>query len=186
MVERGLTLTELMITTVVIGIIMAGVLSSDIAVRRQSNAAFNNTLSSLNVQAMVERIIASATLAVGDSGNPGIVFNANPQNLCFRQDLNLDGSAHNPITPANYADDRFACYTVSAGSLLTCNLNAAGACVNGAGGVTTLGQVNNINSTFAPNNAQGGQMVFTVTITVTDGNGTRALSASVTPVQYSM
>lgn len=197
---RAVTLTELVISTAVVGIIMLGVVSSDYAIRQKSDAAFSSASSTLGVQAMINHIIRNAAQAIGDGtgAGKGILDGAinqqpdaqvgDPNTFCIRQDLNVDGSDHNPLTPGNYTDDRWVCYTVQSNSLFTCNRAAVGKCILADNGYNNLGQASAVGRLFDVQDDNGPTpqtMLFTVTVTVPDPSGNpKSLTSSVSPAGH--
>jgi len=125
---RAITLTELLVATTVIGIIMIGVVSSDSAIRKNAQNQNAGTLLTLNTRALVNVMISNASLATGYKSDPGFDFppnavltiqNTPPSSFCVRQDMNINTKVPNN-TPEDYSDDRWACYTVIAPNLYAC------------------------------------------------------------------
>ena len=120
---RAMTLTELLVSTIIIGIIMIGVVSSDSAVRKNAQNQNASTLLTLNTRAVVNAIINNASLISGYKNDQGYSPTAN--GFCFRQDING--------TPVDYSDDQWMCYTVLASNLRNCVKTAAsgpGSCLS--------------------------------------------------------
>jgi|GEM_PF-4341903 len=173
--QRGVTFTELIIATAVVGIIMIGVVSSDYAIRKQSDSAFNSNLSGLNAQGMLTHVLNSAQLATGMNIDKGILIGAagvgDAGSFCVRT----------VFSPANWV-----CYTSSAGRLYTCTKAAIVAGVQCSAATTNLGAINGtVTPTFTLSNTAGSQqLIFTVTLTVNDSSvagGTRSVTGSITP-----
>ena len=169
---RAITLTELLISTTVVGIIMLGVISSDYAIRKQSDNASAGALAALNGQGMLKHIIDNAGKAVGDKSLPGINYPNDKAWFCIRQDINK--------TPIDFADDAWICYTVVTGNLYNCAKQPPAASPSACADTDTLlGQVQGIDPSFSLNNN-----IFSVTVTIADPTapgGQRSWSASVSP-----
>ena len=117
---RALTLTELLIATTIVGIIMMGVVSSDYAVRKSFQSQSADALLSLHTRVIVNDIIKNAALASGYKNDLGIrTLDAN--NFCIRQD------PKNLPTPMDYSDDPWVCYTTVPNSALYTCAKPAGA-----------------------------------------------------------
>jgi prepilin-type N-terminal cleavage/methylation domain-containing protein len=102
--HRGLTLVELLIASILVGIVMAGALSVDYAVRSlQKNDAKHHTLTSRTSAAMLQ-MTRDAMKTVGDINDEGIssVTCGSECGICFRQDTDSD--------PNSYANDTWVCY----------------------------------------------------------------------------
>lgn len=175
--SSGLTLMELLISIIIVGVIMMGVVSSDYAIRKHSDSATNSASASINLQGYVAHILNNASLAIGNAADKGILIGAeiaDVNSFCIRI----------ASTPT------WRCYTgLGAGSLYTCTKAAAGTCTAVDTGYTSLGTVSSVVPTFTLNSAVGtSQVVFGVTVTVADtstSTGTRSLSGSLSPSAYS-
>jgi Tfp pilus assembly protein PilE len=114
--EKGITLTELLVASVLVGIVMIGVASFSISIKHLQNSTNKSTIMEMKTKSAMARVVKDAYLAVGDIMNPGIVAYSAGQNLsiCFRQDVN---------NPSSYADDIWKCYFRGASNdLLACNV----------------------------------------------------------------
>ena len=173
--EKALTLTELIMASAVVGIVMMGVVSSDYAIRKHSDAAFNGAILSVNTQGILNHITNNAYQANGSTGNPGIVIGTGGNGVS----VNTFAIRINSVGPV------WICYTLTGGHLYTCSRTAAGSCSSGD---TNLGIVQSIAPNFTTNNVAGSvQMVFTVTVTSVDSAGnSKTVSANVSPPGYSM
>lgn len=114
--RTGLTLTELLVASVLVGIVMLGAISVDFAIRNTKLGSSRVEVLSKEVGATILNITRDAMLTAGD--NSMDLLNANSwqatgiytydvgdnfKSICFRQDINS--------TPENYADDPWACYS---------------------------------------------------------------------------
>jgi prepilin-type N-terminal cleavage/methylation domain-containing protein len=104
-IKKAMTLTELLVASILISIVMIGAVSIDYAIRRSRNSISSSTLMATQISAAMKQITRDAGLAVGDITNPGIVFDntLDDINICFRID--------SPGTPGNYTDDTWTCYS---------------------------------------------------------------------------
>ena len=100
--NKGLTLTELLVATILMGIVMAGVASFSLVVKQAGETTSSGTILAIQTVTAMRYIKEDALSAVGDNGNRGVVssglFN---ESVCFRHDTNN--------TPS-YLDDTWACY----------------------------------------------------------------------------
>lgn len=107
---KALTLIELLVSTALIAIVMLGSMSVDYAIRSaQQNASRTSALYSETSAALMS-IVNDGLMAVGNPAFPGIDYDetdAVDQHICFRHDVDND--------PANFANDRWVCYTSEAG-----------------------------------------------------------------------
>ena len=107
----AMTLTELIVASVIIGIVMVGIVSIDFALRRSHLGTSRNSLLSMQTSHMLLEISKDAQLATGDQTNPGIdiqpPLGPPPYTLCIRR----ENPAAPPLTPADYSDDQWVCYS---------------------------------------------------------------------------
>ena len=109
--QSGLTLTELLVASVLVGIVMLGAVSVDYAIRNSKLGSSRAEVLSKEVGATILNITRDAMLTAGD--NSATTWQArgiytydvgdNFKTICFRQDANS--------TPADYSDDPWACYS---------------------------------------------------------------------------
>lgn len=108
--RRAVTLTELLVASILVGIVTVGVISFYLMYEQTVHVGADQA----NVQPMGAVLIGElkkdAMKAVGDPFNPGIVTvdtivmgppDSGTRGLCFRHDVS---------NPASYADDRWVCY----------------------------------------------------------------------------
>lgn len=98
--QNALTLTELLVATILIGIVMAGVASFSLFVKQAQYSTSAGTILAVQTATAMHYIEEDALRAVGDSGNPGILYN-DSTSICFRHDVN---------DPASYNEDLWKCY----------------------------------------------------------------------------
>ena len=175
---RALTLTELLIATAVVGIIMMGVMSADYAIRKQSVTASSSASANLYAQSIVTNIINNAYKATGSITDKGILIDTSlggpdtvaAGSFCARTDTVPD----------------WVCYTVIPalnGNLYTCPKSPTpGAC---ALSDKNLGKIISVTPQFTLVGAVGSQqLTFTVTLTVEDQSlpsHQRSLTTSISP-----
>jgi hypothetical protein len=101
--KDGLTFTELLVASILIGIVMIGVASFSFVVKQMEGATNKSTLLSMRLSGAMSQMRQDALLTVGDSSSAGIQTYSNGaiRAICFRHDVN---------NPASYADDTWACY----------------------------------------------------------------------------
>ncbi len=135
----GLTLSELIITTFIVSIMIVGIMSTDFAIRRMDRDSHRDTALSMQMLALAENFRQSALSANGDKNDPGILIDNSSTNanyICFRHDIKPPGTP----TPNDYTDDNFECFSRlnDDGSSVGVNVKAcqrtaaagAGACVS--------------------------------------------------------
>jgi len=133
----GLTLAELLITSVIIGIIMLGVVSVDFAIRSNELQQSRTAIVTLKTSTMLKEIELNAMQAVGDFATRcvqlgNITTDATNYICVYRDDT----------TPADYSDDYWKCFTRHGTNLHACTRTLAsgkGACATTdriIGGVT--------------------------------------------------
>ena len=128
--QKGLTLAELLVTTMIIGVVMMGMVSVDFAIRSNDQQQSRLSVATLRTAATIQDVVATATQAFGDMTTRCI------------QTANLTTDATNYIciyrdwgTPANYTDDSWQCYTRHGNNLHKCTRTLVadkGACTNAA------------------------------------------------------
>jgi Tfp pilus assembly protein PilE len=124
--RSGLTLTELVIASILVGIVSIGIFSVDYALRGSRAAASDDSILAMKTWATMEHITKNAKLAVGDITNPGIIAPSGNNYLCFRQDT--------ATTPNDYTDDLWRCYSKFSNNIHTCTktaLSGPSACNSG-------------------------------------------------------
>ena len=142
---KGLTLTELLIATGMIGVVMLGMVSVDYATRKSQITSSRSTHLAMRLGAMMIHITRNCSLAIGDNANSGIrILDTGPVDsryLCVRQDL--AGS------PDNYGDDTWMCYTKrSNGNIYWCTPGTWIACP--AVAANNLGAAQTLTYTYVP------------------------------------
>ena len=115
--RSGLTLTELVIASILVGIVTLGIFSVDFALRGSRAAASDDSLLAMKTWATMETITKNAKHAVGDISSPGIAASSGNNYLCFRQDT--------ATTPNDYTDDIWRCYSRFSNNIHTCSKTAA-------------------------------------------------------------
>jgi type II secretory pathway pseudopilin PulG len=104
--DHGMTLFELLISTIIVGFMVGGIFSAYFAMQSMDRGASRRAYVIMELRAVAEHMRHNIAQAYGTSLNPGIdINNGGGVNnwICARQDTNL--------TPGNFADDQWACYT---------------------------------------------------------------------------
>lgn len=106
--QKALTLTELLVSTILISIVMVGVASFSFVIKQLQSTTDKSGLLSMRLSAAMNRMGRDALLTVGDPSSPGIqtYSNAGTRSICFRNDVN---------DPLTYADDKWICYFYDSG-----------------------------------------------------------------------
>ena len=126
--QRGLTLAELLVTTMIIGVVMIGMVSVDYAIRTDEQQQSRTSIATLRTQATIQDIVATATQASGDMITQCVqlanLTTDTTNYICFYRDFG---------TPSDFTDDSWQCYTRHTNNLHKCTRTLAqgkGACVN--------------------------------------------------------
>jgi len=151
---RGLTLTELLIASVLVGVLTLGAAGVMIGMRKIQGSSRLSSFLVIHSSAVMAHIQRSVLQATGYQSDPGIILNSgsSPRYYSFRQDTNSSGTTNN--TPANYADDTWVIYIhdTTAYKLSSCRQAASSgaaptaACVSGA--VELTNRVQSLTFTF--------------------------------------
>ena len=104
--KKGVTFVELLISTILVGIVMLGVASFSMTVKhlQESSHTFGKTM--MEMIAAMRFMTKDAFFAVGEEGDRGVWGDdvGNRQGICFRHDAT-------PPSPDDYSDDTWVCYT---------------------------------------------------------------------------
>jgi type II secretory pathway pseudopilin PulG len=111
--KTSMTLTELIVASAIVGIVMLGVISIDYAVRSSKKNISETSLMVMQTSAAMHQITRDAMRVVGDhssDANRGISWDAvgDIQNICFRYDADND--------PNDYTNDLWTCFSLDARS----------------------------------------------------------------------
>jgi len=103
--KRGLSLTELLVASVVIGIVMVGVASFSSGVKTIQDSTSKSSILSMRAAGAMAHMKKDASLTVGDSDSPGVFtdIDAPYRIICFRHDTDED--------PYSYTNDTWVCYS---------------------------------------------------------------------------
>ncbi|MFA5088322.1 MAG: hypothetical protein WC552_04740 [Candidatus Omnitrophota bacterium] len=149
--HHAITLTELIVATTIMGIILLGIVSLDVAVRQTQQVSEKSAKVVMDVSAAITHILNNATLAVGYQADQGIqvINDGSFYGLYIRQDTSN--------TPANYADDTWLRYLGATGDptthhdILFCSSVSGPADTAACGGTEyPLIHVSSINYTLTP------------------------------------
>ena len=155
--NQAMTLTELLVSTALISIVMVGVVSVDYAIRNSQQKISKSALTAMRTSATMLDIMKNAALATGDITNPGVLQVA--QGVCIRQDVS---------DPNVYTDDTWVCYTSnpSANDVRKCNRTSSGPCPMNS---TLLGTIisGGLSITLVQNNSPTAQSSY-VDISITN------------------
>ncbi len=110
-----MTLTELIIASVLVGIVTLGLIAAEQAIRMSRQSSNRDAQISAQMQAAMIKLSKDASFTVGDSLDSGIYQSSlgNNRAICFRQ---AQGDAN------TYTDDSWSCWTIdtTSGLLLSC------------------------------------------------------------------
>ncbi len=102
--KSGLTLTELIVASVLVGIIMVGIVSFNFAMKRLEDTSSSTAILASKAAAFMSIIKKDAQKAVGNLTDNGVMTDGNTT-ICFRHDV--------ASTPSDYTDDQWVCYNHS-------------------------------------------------------------------------
>jgi hypothetical protein len=186
--SQAITLTELLVATVIVGIIMMGIISTDYAVRKHSQGYANEAQLHLDTRATLAHIRNNAVAAEGTGQALGVrissMANDNTNYFCFQRNL-----ADPLAAPPNY---KWFCYTRTGTKIRFCgNKDSAGSCSSSDG---IIGTVVSDGNGFSVSNPSFNANTFAITITnrtnpATDKSDTNpqvSLTLSVSPPAHAM
>lgn len=85
--SKALTLTELLIVTILLGVFMVGVASFDFAFKQAAQVSSDSSFEAMKISAAMLYISKDAALAIGNARDPGVVPSAGTNTyIYFRQD----------------------------------------------------------------------------------------------------
>ncbi len=111
--NTAMTLTELIIASVLVGIVTLGLIAAEQAVRMSRQSSHRDAQVSAQLQSAMIKLNRDASSTVGDSTDTGIYqySSGNDRSICFRQaagDANI------------YTDDVWNCWWATSGLLASC------------------------------------------------------------------
>ena len=164
----GLSLVELLITTSIVGMIMAGIVSIDYALRTNERQQTRTSLVALRTSAAMFDITTEASQAIGDVSTqcirvaPGITTD-NTNYICIYQSP----------TPTGTGDDNWVCYTRRGTNLHKCQFtvsttpnptNCTGAATDRIVGTVTTDVYNAPDTPFVWNDRTTASFYFQITL----------------------
>jgi hypothetical protein len=125
----AVTLVELIIASLIVSMVVAGVFSAEYALRRTSETGSEDTRTGIQTKALAAIVRSSIRAVHGYIGNTGISTNLGTKTMCFRHDIAvLPGPQY---SPDNYNDDSWTCYTQIVTNVYRCERTPnAGVCTN--------------------------------------------------------
>lgn len=179
--KNALTLTELLVASILIGIVVTGVGVFSITIKRIEDSTSKATILATETTAVMSDMTRNASLAIGWQGNPGIVVNGTSW-IAFRQDQNASP------TPGVYTDDTWVIYVHSSNTLTVCEMLAASppdpaACVGST--ITLTKKLLSKTFTFVTNSAMPDPEFYVNLIITTRDDPTKAEDPIKNP-EYSM
>lgn len=110
---KGVTLTELLVSTILIGIVMVGVVGFNLLIKNFQDSSNKGTSIAIKAASALSFLRKDAGLAVGNALDSGVLTffdtpSAPRSTICFRHDST--NSAPNN-TPKDYTDDEWFCTT---------------------------------------------------------------------------
>lgn len=116
--RKGITLTELLVAMILMGVVVLGIVSVDFSIRGMQKNISRDTFVTMRTSATMLDMAKNAAVMTGDQNNLGF-DNSGPNRFCFRKDVNGSGSPNN--TPNNYNDDFWICYQQSGTNIFKCS-----------------------------------------------------------------
>jgi len=123
--KNGLTLTELIVACVLIGIVMIGVVSFSLTIKQIQGSSSKLAILKMQTIAAVKEMSRDASMAIGDQNDPGVVvdtLNTPPQFISFRHDLSR--------TPETYTDDTWSIYMFNGNTIAGLDANSLYKCTH--------------------------------------------------------
>lgn len=108
---KGLSLTELLVASALIGIVMLGVVGFNVAITTMQNTTMSATSGAISAATAISILRRDIQEAIGDSNNPGILEshpNGSTEHL-----LAIRTENGNPPTPDDYSDDNWTCWSAT-------------------------------------------------------------------------
>lgn len=95
--RRGITLTELLVAGILIGIVMVGVIAVSFAIKKMQETTNKSALLAMRATAVVTHMTKNVAMAVGYKDDPGIVVDedSSKQWVSIRQESGTDVSRFN-------------------------------------------------------------------------------------------
>lgn len=119
--QKGLTLTELIVASILISIVLVGVAAFSISLKQMEQTTSEASLLNMQASSALSHIKNNAFIAIGYQGDPGINWDtaATPPYFSFRHDVSN--------TPIQYDDDEWTIYTDGSipNTLYVCTQDAA-------------------------------------------------------------
>ena len=107
--RKGITLTELLVASILIGIVMVGVIAVSFAIKKMQETTNKSALLAMRATAVITHMTKNVALAVGYQDDPGIVVGE--RWVSIRQEQGESG---------NFTDDLWVIYYYSAHNLYFC------------------------------------------------------------------
>lgn len=131
-----MTLTELLVATVLVGVVMIGAVSMDYAVRRSKQTSGKSAFLMMQLSAAMTHLTRDAGMTSGDFTNVGISFDdtggaPDIRNICFRYD--------DDATPGDLNDDAWNCFSIDAADNILYRCAAQAGVLNPTNGECTAG-----------------------------------------------
>ncbi len=147
---RALTLTELIIATIIVSVVVGGVLAAEYGLRSTGKQVTGDIQVYLMTRALEDYIRQSVKRVHGDltTSNSGISIDVSNKTVCFRRDVEVSGT----YTPNIYIDDNWHCFTLVGTNVYACDTGtSAGTCDNtGTFSGTLVSDEFTISSTIIP------------------------------------
>ncbi len=105
--SKGLTLTELIVAVILVGIVMLAVAAMDVAMRQVHQTSSKDAQVKMKVSSALLHLANNVTVATGMSQDPGIVIEPIMTGNSHRVYIRKDGG-----DPATYDDDQWIHYDV--------------------------------------------------------------------------
>jgi len=121
----AVTLVELIVSTLIVSMVVAGVFSAESPLRRTNENGAGDVQTIVQTKALADGVRAALKNLHGDPANHGITI-LDPigtnKTICFRHD--------NSITPNLYTDDNHTCFTQIGTNVYRCEQLPPSACAN--------------------------------------------------------
>lgn len=121
--KKAITLTELLVSSILIGIVMLGVMAVSYAIKSMQDMTNKGAILSMRTTATMNHISKNVALAIGYQDDPGIVVNIvldKDGNVLPREAQWFAVRQESGVDPLSYTDDQWVVYYKDGHQLKSC------------------------------------------------------------------
>jgi hypothetical protein len=122
----AVTLVELIIATLLVSMVVAGVLSAEYGLRRISENGAGDVQTAIQTKSLADAVRTAIKNLHISPVDHGITILISTRTICFQHDIEVSGV----FTPADYNDDSHTCFTQIGTSVYRCERSPAASCGN--------------------------------------------------------